>query len=127
MPARDEAVAEAALGRGGGVGEQRAQRGGAVLGEADDAAAGDEDAAVAVDADARVEREPQSDEAAVERVVAARRAAALRAREPGDQRGDLLRLEQPAERLLGGEGLGGLEAVEARALVEDRRCGSSRG
>jgi hypothetical protein len=56
----DEAVSETALGRRRGIGEEGSERGGAVLAQADDAAARDEDAAVAVDAQARVEREPQS-------------------------------------------------------------------
>jgi hypothetical protein len=56
----DEAVAETPLSGRGGVGEQRAQRSRAGIGEADDAAGGDEDAPAVVQADGAVEDEPHN-------------------------------------------------------------------
>src|SRR3954453_20260053 len=58
-------------------------------------------------------------ETAVERVIAARRSCAFRPRQPGDQPRDLLGVEQASVGLLLREGLGGVEIVETRRLVED--------
>ena len=51
----------------------------------------------------------------------------VRAGQPHEHRRDLGGLEQPLDRLLGGERLGARQVVEAGRLVEDRGRASSPG